>query len=83
MIFTMDRQNQGGGTRDLWRHRTSLYQHCGRGHIAACIELDDTIFAGSASIQEVSMIWLVLGSYFFTVVLVANVLYFLLSGKHR
>ena len=39
-----------GGTYDLWRHRTSVYQDCGRGHIAAFIELGDTIFAGSASI---------------------------------
>ena len=29
----------GGGTHDLWPHCTSLYQNCGRGHIAALYPL--------------------------------------------
>ena len=35
---------QEGRTRDLSRHFTSFYQHCGRGQIAAIINFDDTIF---------------------------------------
>ena len=49
-------------TRDLQRQRTSLYQDCGRGHNAACFQFDDIILVRSASIEEVSQIWLVQGS---------------------
>ena len=54
---------------------TSLFQHSGRGRIAACIQLDDTVFVHSVSIYEVSNIWLVHESCVFAAVLVTNALY--------
>ena len=54
---------------------TPLFQHCGRGHIAACIQLDDTISVHSVSVYEVSNIWLVHESCVFAAVLVTNALY--------